>query len=197
MNTKQLIYLLLSLITLIAGYAFLRYAFNVTDSMPFTQEIVLVILGTIATIFITALLLNKQTSVEIEKEQSIKFLDLKTTTYGKLFDILEEMSLVENFDNRNLINLQFVTHRLAIIASPDVLKEYKYLLKTISQVSQDNSFSGDSEVLHKALAQLTIKIREDLTDQWSSSKYSTAQIAEMIEKNSGQSVSFVKDDNAT
>ncbi len=195
MNTKQLIYLLLSLITLIAGYAFLRYAFNVTDSMPFTQEIVLVILGTIATIFITALLLNKQTSVEIEKEQSIKFLDLKTSTYGKLFDILEEMSLVDSFDNRNLINLQFVTHRLAIIASPDVLKEYKFFLKTVSEVSQDKSFTGDSEVLHKALAQLTIKIREDLTDQWSSSKYSTAQIAEMIEKNSGQSVSFAKNDS--
>ncbi|WP_297439858.1 hypothetical protein [Sulfurimonas sp.] len=71
--TKKILYLLLTFLTLIAGYTYLRYAYKVTDSTPFTQEIVLIILGTIATVFITALLLNKQTEVEIEKEQSIKF----------------------------------------------------------------------------------------------------------------------------
>jgi hypothetical protein len=65
---KQLIYLVLSLATLVAGYAYLRYAYRVADRTPFTQEIVLIILGTVATVFITALLLNQQTAVEIEKE---------------------------------------------------------------------------------------------------------------------------------
>lgn len=58
-NTKNIIYLFLSLMTLIAGYASIRYAYHATDSFPFTQEIVLIILGTLATIFITSLLLNK------------------------------------------------------------------------------------------------------------------------------------------
>ncbi|MCF6204192.1 MAG: hypothetical protein L3J59_11075 [Methylococcaceae bacterium] len=100
MDKKNIIYLVLSLATLIAGYAFLRYAYHVTDSLPFTQEIVLIFLGTIATIFITSLLLNKQTSVEIEKEQNIKFLELKTQTYQQLLDLLEEMSLLEKFTRR-------------------------------------------------------------------------------------------------
>ena len=56
--TKKLIYLLLTFLTLVAGYIYLRYAYKVTDTTPFTQEIVLIILGTIATVFITALLLN-------------------------------------------------------------------------------------------------------------------------------------------
>ena len=192
MNSKQIIYLLLSLATLVAGYAFLRYAYKVTDNTPFTREIVLIILGTVATIFITALLLNKQTSVEIEKEQSIKFFDLKADTYEKLFDILEEMSLVENFKDSSLINLQFITHRLAIIASPDVLTEYQEFLNVIKNVSQDNSFSGDSELLHKALGALTVKIRQDLTDSFSSSDYTTTQISKIIENNSDQSATFVK-----
>ena len=192
MNSKQIIYLFLSFLTLLAGYVFLRYAYKVTDSTPFTQEIVLIILGTVATIFITALLLNKQTSVEIEKEQSIKFLDLKTHTYERLFDILEEMSVVDNFKNRSLVNLQFVTHRLAIIASPDVINEYYEFLNVVKKASEDNSFSGDSDSLHKALGSLTIKIRQDLTNQIQNSEYTTSQITKMIEKNSNQSASFIK-----
>ncbi len=192
MNSRQILYLLLSLVTLVAGYAFLRYAYKVTDSTPFTQEIVLIILGTVATIFITALLLNKQTSVEIEKEQSIKFLDLKAHTYENLFDILEEMSLVDNFNNSSLINLQFITHRLAIIASPDVLKEYKNFLDVIKKASEDNSFNDDSELLHRALGSLTIKIRQDLTDPLSSYNYTTAQVSKIIESNSDQSATFIQ-----
>ena len=192
MNSKQIVYLLLSCVTLISGYAFLRYAYHVTDSTPFTQEIVLIILGTVATIFITALLLNKQTSVEIEKEQNIRFLELKTHTYERLFDILEEMSGVESFNNKSLVNLQFVTHRLAIIASPEVLNEYKEFLRVIKQVSEDNSFSGDSALLHKALGALTVKIRQDLTNQLAVSDYSALQIAEIIESNSRQSALFVR-----
>ena len=192
-NSKQILYLLFSFLTLLAGYAYLRYSYKVTDSMPFTQEIVVIVLGTVATIFITALLLNKQTSVEIEKEQSIKFLDLKTNTYERLFDILEEMSVVDNFKNSNLVNLQFVTHRLAIIASPDVIKEYHEFLSVIKKASEDNSFLDDSVLLHKALGSLTVKIRQDLTNQITHSEYTIAQIAEMIEKNSDESATFIEE----
>ncbi len=193
MNYKQILYLVLTFFTSVSGYFFLRYAYKVTDTTPFTQEIVIIFLGTVATIFITALLLNKQTSVEINKEQSIKFLDIKVQTYEKLFDILEEMSLVENFNDENLINLQFITHRLAIIASPDVLNEYKGFLNVIQKISEDNSFSGDSRLLHKALGSLTVKVRQDLTDPLSNSNYTLAEISKIIEDNSNKSATFIND----
>jgi len=189
-NQKQLLYLILSLITLIAGYAYLRYAYKVTDSTPFTQEIVLIILGTVATIFITALLLNQQTAVEIEKEQSIKFLELKASTYEKLLDLMEEMSLMEKFSKQELTHLQFITHRLAIVASADVLNEYQSFLKVISQISTDNSFAGDADTLSKALGSLTVKIREDLVGG-QSSEYTASQIRDIINNNSKQS-QFIK-----
>ena len=184
-NQKQLLYLILSFLTLVAGYAYLRYAYKVTDSTPFTQEIVLIILGTVATIFITALLLNQQTAVEIEKEQSIKFLELKAGTYEKLLDLMEEMSLMDRFSNRELTHLQFITHRLAIVASADVLKEYQNFLTVISRLSEDNSFSGDAEALSQALGSLTVQIRKDLIGR-SSSEYTAAEIRDIISNNSLQ-----------
>ncbi|MEN4053025.1 MULTISPECIES: hypothetical protein [Sulfurimonas] len=186
--TKQFSYLMLTFLTLIAGYAYLRYAYRVTDSTPFTQEIVLIILGTIATVFITALLLNKQTAVEIEKEQSIKFLDLKAQTYEKLLDLMEEMATQSSFDEVDITKLQFVTHRLAIFASPGVLNEYTNFLNVVSQISKDGTFSNDAERLSEALGKLTIEIRFDLLGENESQKaYSITQIKNMIKKNSQSS----------
>jgi hypothetical protein len=168
----------------VSGYFYLRYAYKVTDSLPFTQEIILIILGTIATIFITALLLNKQTAVEIEKEQNIKFLDLKANTYEKLLDLLEKMSLVENFTTSELMNLQFITHRLAIVASEDVLNEYQNFLNVISKLTEDNSFVGDTNILFEAISSLTIQIRQDLMGKSLDSDYTKKQIIEIIKNNS-------------
>lgn len=183
---KQFLYLLLSAITLIAGYAYLRYAYRVTDHLPFTQEIVLTILGVVATVFITALLLNKQTAVEIEKEQSIKFFELKAHTYEGLLDLMERMSLTESFDKSELVHLQFITHRLAIIASPKVLEEYQHFLGVVRRLSVDNSFIGDSEELNHALGELTTRIREDLIGGPSNTHYSKQHVRRLIDHNSYQ-----------
>jgi len=180
----NIIYLTLSLITLVSGYAFLRYAYNVTDHFPFTQEIVLIILGTLATIFITALLLNKQTEVEIEKEQNIRYLDLKTSTYQLLLDLIEEMTLQENFSNKELIRLQFISHKLATIASPEVIEEYQAFLTVIKNLSIDNSFSGELRELNDSLASLSMQIRKDILGENDSLEYSDKKINQMIRANS-------------
>ena len=186
--TKKLLYLILTFVTLIAGYAYLRYAYKVTDSTPFTQEIVLIILGTIATVFITALLLNKQTEVEIEKEQSIKFLDLKAATYEKLLDLMESMSDEALLTDKDITKLQFVTHRLAIFASPAVLNEYNNFLKVISELSKDGTLSNDDHELSKALGKLTVQIRFDLLNENPTQKnYTAEQIKRMIKRNSDSS----------
>ncbi len=186
MNNRptNITYLTLALITLVAGYAYLRYAYTVTDSFPFTQEIVLIILGTLATIFITSLLLNKQTEVEIEKEQNIRYLDLKTSTYQLLLDLIEEMTLQETFTQKELIKLQFVTHKLAVIASPEVIEEYQSFLSVIKKISTDNSFSGDIMELNESLGSLSLQIRKDILGDNLSLKYSDNKIDQMIKKNS-------------
>ena len=181
---SNIFYLTLSLLTLLVGYAFLRYAYNVTDHFPFTQEIVLIILGTLATIFITALLLNKQTEVEIEKEQNIRYLDLKTTTYQLLLDLIEEMTLQENFSSKELIRLQFISHKLAVIASPEVIEEYQSFLNVIKNLSHDNSFSGEMMQLNASLASLTLQIRKDILGKNDSLVYSDKKITQMIQENS-------------
>ena len=183
-TSKNFLYLILSLLTLVSGYVYLRYAYRVTDKTPFTQEIVLIILGTTATVFITSLLLNNQTAVEIEKERRVRFIELKTSTYQQLLDLLEEMSLLKRFSRAEIIRLQFLSHKLAVIASPEVLDEYQRFLEVINRISEDDSFEGDMNKLHQALASLTLRIRRDIIGAEEHSKYSLRQISEMIRRNS-------------
>jgi hypothetical protein len=159
--------MLLSAAVFIGGYFFLRLAYHMSDKMPFTQEIILIILGTLATILITALLLNKQTSVELEKEQSIKFIELKTETYQNLIDTIEEMVLHKDISSDDLTRLKFHTHRLAIFASPAVLEEYEHFLEIFDKVvAGDRHVSmQDEDMLSEALAKLTVYIRADLVGE--------------------------------
>jgi len=189
---KKLIYFVLTIITIVTGYFYLRYAYRVTDSTPFTQEIVLIILGTLATIFITSILLNQQTTVEIEKEQNIKFLSLKTQTYEKLLNLMEKMATNTNISKKDITRLQFITHRLAIFSSPSVLKEYNSFLKVIAKISEDGTFANDTQELSNALSSLTIHIRHDLlNERVNKSKFSDTQIKNMISNNSNNSLKIV------
>lgn len=188
MNNKSLLTLILTAITFIGGYAFLRYAYKVTDHFPFTQEIVLIVLGTVATVLITALLLNKQTAVEVEKEQAIKFLELKTNTYEQLIHRIEEMSMAKTITEEDLMRMRFITHRLAIFSSPAVLAEYHQFLSVLGDSTEDGNISNDLIPISNALAKLTIAIRADLLGESDAlSGHSQDSINNMILKNVSES----------
>jgi len=183
----------LSLLTgflFVGGYAFLRYAYKVTDSTPFTQEIVLIILGTVATVLITAMLLNKQTAVEIQKEQNIKFIELKTKTYEELLKKIEDMSLSVNVTNDDIIRLQFITHRLAIFSSPQVLEEFQRFLEVLTRSARDGKIGrDDASAMAESLANLTVRIRADLIGEMDAlGNFSQEQIKRQILRNSSESM---------
>ena len=178
--------MLLSAVVFVGGYFFLRLAYHMSDKMPFTQEIILVVLGTLATILITAMLLNKQTTVELEKEQSVKFIELKTETYQNLIDTIEEMVLHKDITPEDLVKLRFHTHRLAIVASPAVLEEYEHFLEVFNDlIAEDKHVSvKDETMLAEALARLTVYIRADLVGELDAeSGRSAKQIRDQIMAN--------------
>ncbi|HFU77363.1 MAG TPA: hypothetical protein ENK68_02545 [Epsilonproteobacteria bacterium] len=183
---NNVVLMILSGIVFVGGYFFLRLGYHMTDKTPFTQEILLIVLGTIATILITAMLLNKQTSVELEKEQSVKFIELKTQTYQDLIDTIEEIMLLDEVDENQLTKLHFHTHRLAIFASPPVLIEYRNFLNVFNEkVAKDKDVSEeDADLVSNALAKLTIYIRADLVGELDEeSKHSQKQINQQILEN--------------
>jgi len=143
----------------------------------------------VATVLITALLLNQQTAVEIEKEQSIKFIELKTKTYEDLIDRIEAMSLVEQIDEKDLVRLRFIMHRLSIFSSPEVLSEFHDFLAVLTDCVTNGTIQDNGNEISMALANLTIKIRQDLIGEMDVlGNYSQAQIKTLILRNSDESM---------
>lgn len=163
LTRENLFYMLLSILLVIGGYWFLRYAYQVADAAPFSQEIVLVILGTIITILITAILLNKQTEVELKKEENIKFIELKTDIYLQLFDHIQQIILDGNADQKDKIKLRVLSHKLAVVSSPEVLIQFEEFLEKFTAITKDDLVGNkDTHILMEELAKLSIYIRKDL-----------------------------------
>ncbi len=97
------------------------------------------------------------------------------------------MSILEKFADRDIVRLQFITHKLSIIASPEVLDEYHSFLNVIKVISEDKSFAGDMYKIHESLSNLTIKIRKDILGENQSVNYTETRIIEMIRNNSSNS----------
>ncbi len=160
-KSKQ--YLLISLFTFIAGYLFLKSAFYSSQDNLFVNEIVLIVLGTLVTIAITSALLNKQSEVELEKEQRVKIFDIKSSLYFELINFIEGVILKSKITEEDLIRLEFLTHKISIIANNEVLKEYATFVKIVKKVSIDvNVTKLESNELSVQLNKLCAKIRYDL-----------------------------------
>ena len=182
---QSLLYLTLTAITVVGGYFFLRYAYKISDSLPFSQEIVLIVLGTVATVLITALLLNKQTEVELQKEQQVRFFELKSDIYLGLLDHIEAVLLRQSASREDAVKLQFFAHKLSLVASPEILGEFERFLEAYNLALADQKVSPtDNANINKALAELTIKIRSDLVgDHDETVGISKTSIARQVRKN--------------
>ncbi len=162
-KTQDLLYLSLLAVTFIGGYMFLRAAYLSTSALPFTQEIILVFLGTIATIMITAILLNKQTEVELKKEENIKYIELKTQFYVQFLDYVESMLEKTTLTEKDFMKLKALTHKLSLISSETFLEEYRKFLNVFLETSEDEHFSAmDINKISDAIAKLCLEIRNDL-----------------------------------
>lgn len=156
-------YLYISIITFIIWYIFLQYAFINFNNLPYVQEVILIILWTIVTIAITASLLNKQSEIEIEKEQRVKIFDIKSWFYIELINMIEKFILKQKLDRSDLLNLEFLTHKISIIADFNVLKEYSHFLSKFKEIIKNWEIDKlESNELSLQLSKLCEKIREDL-----------------------------------
>ena len=161
--TGTLRYVILVLVTFVAGFLFLRTAYFSSMENPYAQEIVLIVLGTVATILITAALLNKQSELELEKERHIKVFELKSSLYLELINFLEKIVTKGDVSEDELVFIEFLSHKISFLASEDVLREYSNFIDTLKKVMQDKQISEqDSDDISSALARLSIQIRKDL-----------------------------------
>ena len=185
LNRSNALLLLLAVMVFVFGYGFFRFVFVQSDNDPLSQEIVLIFLGSFVTVLVTAVLLNKQTEVELKKEENLNFLDLKKQIYMDLIDHLEDVVLSGEMSADDIIKLQFLNQKLALVADPGVLVEFEKFIRVFAQIAQDPDLDKrETNQLMSALSSLTITIRADLIGPLDQNEpFTSAQIAKQITAN--------------
>ncbi len=163
MFEKRQVILLLYIVAMVAGYFAFRLLYGVSDSFPFSQELLLVFLGAIATILITALLLNQQTELELRKEGQVLLLDQKSTTYMALIDHIGDIVEKGRLDPEGVAELRVLNHKLAMIGSADVIGQFSDVLRRLDDSTKDQAISDAEQAqVMQSVAVLTYHMRRDL-----------------------------------
>jgi hypothetical protein len=168
----------------ISAFLFFQYSFRLTAENPFYQGLVATLIGAIITAMITAVLLNRQTEVELRKEENIKFLDLKVTIYTQLLDLIENFILAETITDRDIIKLRIINQKISFVASVSVLEAFGEFSQTLAHIASDrNLISREIDELLRKLGRLSISIRFDLLESINTSIVidRTEAIAQIIE----------------
>ncbi len=161
-ENKQVI-LLLYIVAMVAGYFAFRLLYGVSDNFPFSQELLLVFLGAIATILITALLLNQQTELELRKEGQVLLLDQKSATYMALIEHIGEIVEKGRLDPEGVAELRVLNHKLAMIGSADVIGQFSDVLRRLDDSTADQAISDAEQAqIMQSVAVLTYHMRRDL-----------------------------------
>ena len=158
--------MILVIVTVVVGYLGFRYFYQVSGDFPFSQELLLVFVGAIATVLITALLLNQQTELELRKEGQMLLLDRKADIYGALVEHIGE--IVENgaMDPAQYAELRVLNHKLAMVASAEVIGQFNAVLDQLDRAVGDARIAREeSDRIMRAVAVLTHFMRRDLLGQ--------------------------------
>ncbi len=176
---------LLVLLTMAAGYLVFRYYYDISDQFPFAQEIILVFIGAVVTVLITALLINQQTELELRKEGRVLLLDLRAKIYSDIIEHVGCMIRKPRLEREDMATLRMLTHKLSMVAGAEVLHHFNRVLDEIEKGARDGSYSASEEdAVMRAVAELTFYMRRDLLGRIGDEEAEAGIWRDIVENNS-------------
>ncbi|GAB6164025.1 hypothetical protein JCM19992_00250 [Thermostilla marina] len=163
---RDLAYVAVALVIGGLGYLAFRAMYFAGATMPFAQEMVLVFLGAVATIYLTAALLNRQTELELRKEGRVIVLQQKYDIYIACIEKVAQIVEAERYDPALIDQLRVLNHKLAVIGSIEAVEAFAVVLDRLLSGLRDGRLSGvDGEQVMAALADMTAAMRKDMLEE--------------------------------
>ena len=160
---KRTITLLLVIVGAAAS-AYLLFRTVLQESQhPITFELFAALIGVSITIVLTSILLNRQTTAELRKEENILFLNQKMKVYNELIDQLYDIISKKNILEEDMIEIRLLNQKLAFIASQSVLLSFSKFSRSFATLAKQDAIDNDDiDLLLLELSQMSIFIRQDL-----------------------------------
>jgi|GEM_PF-537967 len=160
---KQVILFLSTAAITVFGYLLVRSILDSSRVAPITFELYAALLGVILTALITFALLSKQTQAELNKEESIKFLDLKISVYTELIHQVQDIMTKSEITDIDMIEIRLLNQKITYVASVEVLDAFNRFADGFAQKARKERISDkDIDDLLLRLSDVSLAVREDL-----------------------------------
>ena len=162
--SKRTTILLVLAVAVAAGSAYLLFRTVLEQSEhPITFELFAALIGVSITIVLTSILLNRQTTAELRKEENILFLNQKMKVYNELIDQLYDIISKKNILEEDMIEIRLLNQKLAFIASQPVLLSFSKFSHSFAGLAKKDAINNDDvDLLLLELSHMSVDIREDL-----------------------------------
>ena len=160
---RDIIYVIAAILLVVISYFFFRLLYFSGSPMPFAQEMILVFLGAVATIYLTSALLNRQTELELRKEGRVIILQQKSDVYMACIETVARIVEGGCHDAKLIDELRILNHKLAVFASSSVIQAQELLLQQLlSSLSDGQISNADGNEIMNKLTEMTSAMREDI-----------------------------------
>lgn len=147
------------------SYLFFRL-FLGPDTPTYASEIAAALMGSIITVVITMLLLNRQSEAELSKERNVKLLEGRISVYGDLVERVEKVLVKGQVALEDEIAIQMLNQRLSYFASAEVLEVFSEFARRFTTVAADGKVSDvERRELLDIFGRLSVAIRYDLASE--------------------------------
>jgi len=166
-NRTDIVLLLLAIILTVCGFLLFRLliAGKTTD---YAKEIASAIFGVLLTITITAIMLQKQSAVDMRKDRNAKMLEAKLKMYDDLIGGLGNILAADDVTDY-IVPVQVLNQRLALLGDQDVVESFSKFASRFARAARaakDRS-SGkltdrEKDELLEALGEMSVDMRVDV-----------------------------------
>lgn len=160
-NRNDVFYLLLAVVLTVCGFFLFRLLLG-GDAPDYATEIAAAVFGGLLTIVVTAIMLQKQSEVDMRKDRNAAMLGARLGLYDGL---IEELGAILAADEitQHIVAVQVLNQRLALLASKDVVQAFSVFAKKFAEAAKDGKLNDkEKDGLLDALGEMSIHMRVDI-----------------------------------
>ena len=162
MNRRMLILIIVIAVAAASAYLLFRTVLQASEH-PIIFELYAALIGVSITIILTNILLSRQTTAELRKEENVMFLNQKMKVYNELIDQLYDIISKKNILEEDIIEIRLLNQKLAFIASQSVLLSFSKFSRSFAALAVKDAIDNDDvDLLLLELSRMSVDIREDL-----------------------------------
>jgi len=157
----DIVLLLLAIVLTVCAFELFRLLLS-GNGPAYATEIAAAVFGGLLTIVVTAIMLQKQSDVDMRKDRNAAMLGARLGLYGGL---IEELGAILAADDitQHIVAVQVLNQRLALLASKDVVQSFSVFAAKFAEAAKDGKLNDkEKDGLLEALGEMSIHMRVDI-----------------------------------